>query len=207
MTVAQQQRKWTVEEFFAWNEHQEEKYELVDGVPMLKRAPMPMMLPGATAPVMMTGASRRHNLASGNLFRLVANQLRGGPCTAFANDAAVKTGPAQIRFPDLVVDCGTTIDDGFIFENAKLVAEVLSPSTRIFDLAGKITEYWQIGTIIHVLIVDPEKLRVQLHTRHPEEAPTVRIFSNSDDIVKIPEIGVTLTLADIFEGLAPVADQ
>jgi Uma2 family endonuclease len=207
MTIAHKQRKWTVDEFFAWNEHQEEKYELVDGVPTLKRAPMPMMLPGATAPVMMTGASRRHSLASGNLFRLVANQLRNGPCKAFANDAAVRTGPAQVRFPDLVVDCGTKIDDGFIFENARLVAEVLSPSTRTFDLAGKITEYWQISTIDRVLVVDPEKLRVQLHTRHPGEAPTVRIYSNSDDILEIPEIGVTLTLADIFEGLPPVEDQ
>ncbi|WP_442583349.1 Uma2 family endonuclease [Mesorhizobium sp. ASY16-5R] len=207
MTIAQKQRKWTVDEFFAWNEHQEEKYELVDGVPMLKREPVPIMLPGATAPVMMTGASRRHNMASGNLFSLVGNQLRGGPCKAFANDAAVKTGPSQIRFPDLVVDCGTKIDDDFIFENPKLVAEVLSPSTRTFDLAGKITEYWQIATIAHVLIIDPEKFRVQIHTRRPGEAPTVRIFSNSDDSFEIPEIGVTLKLADIFEGLVPVMEQ
>lgn len=207
MTIAQKQRKWTVEEFFAWNEHQEEKYELVDGVPMLKRAPVPIMLPGATAPLMMTGASRRHNMASGNLFRVVGNQLRGGPCKAFANDAAVKTGPAQIRFPDLVVDCGTKIDDGFIFENPKLVAEVLSPSTRTFDLAGKITEYWQIATIAHVLIIDPEKLRIQLHTRHSGEAPTLRIFSDGDDTFEIPEIGITLKLADIFESLVAVAEQ
>jgi Uma2 family endonuclease len=207
MTIAQKQRKWTVEEFFAWNEHQEEKYELIDGIPMLKRHPVPVLLSGATVPVMMTGASRRHNMASGNLFRLVGNQLRNSPCKAFANDAAVKTGPAQIRFPDLVVDCGTTIDDGFIFEHPRLVAEVLSPSTRMFDLAGKITEYWQIASIAHVLIVDPEKLRVQLHTRHPGETPTVRIFSSSDDMFEIPEIGVTLTLADIFDGLAPVSDQ
>ena len=207
MTIAQKQRKWTVDEFFAWNEHQEEKYELIDGVPTLKRAPVPIVLPGATAPVMMTGASRRHNMASGNLFRVVGNQLRGGPCKAFANDAAVKTGPAQIRFPDLVVDCGTTIDDGFIFENPKLVAEVLSPSTRTFDLAGKITEYWQIATIAHVLIVDPEKLRIQLHTRRSGEAPTIRIFSDGDDAFEIPEIGVALKLADIFEGLTPVAEQ
>lgn len=207
MTVAAKPRKWTIDEFFAWNEHQEEKYELVDGAPMLKRAPVPVVLPGATTPTMMTGANRRHNHVSGNLFQLVRSQLRGQPCNAFANDAAVKTGSNQIRFPDLVVDCGTAIDDGFIFENPKLVAEVLSPSTRTFDLARKITEYWQVATIAHVLIVDPEKFRVQLHTRGAGEFPTVRIFSNGDDAFDIPEIGVTLRLADIFEGLAPVTDQ
>ncbi len=207
MTVARKQRKWTVDEFFAWNEFQEEKFELVDGVPVLKRMPVPVMLPGASAPIMMTGAGRRHNKASGNLFQLIADQLRGGPCNAFVNDAAVKTSLNQIRFPDLVVDCGTPLDDGFIFENPRLVAEILSPSTRSFDLAEKITEYWRIATIAHILIVDPAKLRVQLHARHGGEAPTVRVFSNAEDTIDIPDLKITLKLADLFEGLAPAPEQ
>lgn len=207
MTVAQKQPKWTVDEFFAWNEVQGEKYELIDGVPVLKSAPVPVMLPGATAPLMMTGANRRHNHTSANLLQLIGNQLRGSPCNVFVNDAAVRTGPNQIRFPDLVVDCGTALDDGFAFENPRLVAEILSPSTETFDLAGKITEYWQIATIAHVLIVDPEKFRAQLHTRRAGEAPTVRIFSQGDDVIDIPEVGVALRLADIFDGLAPASDK
>jgi Uma2 family endonuclease len=207
MTVVQTQRKWTIDEFFAWNEHQEEKYELVDGVPMLKRLPVAVTLPGATAPTMMTGASRRHNRVNSNLSRLFGNQLRDGRCSAYVSDAAVKTAENQIRFPDLVVDCGTKIDGGFTFEHPILVAEVLSPSTRTFDLAGKITEYWRVQTIRHVMIIDPDKLRVQLHTRRSGEAPTVVIFSDSQDVIDIPEIGVTLALADIFEGLASVTEQ
>ena len=207
MTVAHKQPKWTVDEFLAWHERQEEKYELVDGVPVLKRDAVAVTLPGASAPMMMTGASRRHNKVNGNLARLVGNQLQGSPSDAFANDAAVKTGPNQIRYPDLVVDCDTKLDGGFVFENPKLVAEILSPSTRSFDLAGKITEYWQIPTIAHVLIVDPDKLRVQLHTRQPGQTPTLRIFADADDSFDIPGMGIVLRLADIFAGLAPVAEQ
>lgn len=207
MTIAQKQRKWTVDEFLAWHEHQEEKYELVNGIPVLKRTPVAVTLPGDTAPTMMTGASLRHNKVGSNLSRLVGNQLRGGPCNAFSNDAAVKTAVDQIRYPDLVVDCDTRVDQGYILERPKLVVEILSPTTKTFDLAGKITEYWQLQTLTHVLIIDPEKLRIQLHTRYSGEAPTVRIFSDGDDTFEIPEIGVNLTLSDIFEGLAPVTDQ
>jgi Uma2 family endonuclease len=207
MTIAQKQRKWTVAEFLAWHEHQEERYELVAGVPVLKRAPVPVMLPGATAPTMMTGASLRHNKVSANLSRLIGNQLRSGPCNVFVNDAAVETAVDQIRYPDLVVDCSTRVDQGYLLQQPKLVSEILSPSTKTFDLTGKITEYWQIVSISDVLIVDPDRLRVQLHTRGVNGAPTVRIFSDGDDVVDIPEIGVTLALSDIFEGLAPVTDQ
>lgn len=206
MTVAHKQPKWTIDEFLAWHERQEERYELVDGVPVLKRDAVAVSLPDASAPMMMTGASRRHNKVNGNLARLVGNQLQGSPCGAFANDAAVRTGPNQIRYPDLVVDCGTKLDDGYIFENPRLVAEILSPSTKSFDLAGKITEYWQIATISHVLIVDPETLRVQLHTRQPGQSPTLKIFADAEAF-EIPDIGIVLRLSDIFAGLAPVAEQ
>lgn len=207
MTLAQKRRKWTIEEFFDWHERQEEKYELVNGVPVLKRAPVAVTLPGANAPSMMTGASRRHNMANSNLVRVIGNQLQGGPCKAFANDAAVRTGPSQIRYPDLVVDCDTKLDGGYLFESPRLVAEVLSPSTKSFDLAGKITEYWQIGTLAYVLIVDPDRLRVQLHARHTGETPTLLTFDEQEDVVEIAELSVSLRLSDIFEGLVPASEQ
>lgn len=160
MTVAQKQRKWTVEEFFAWHELQEERYELIAGVPVLKRQPVPVTLPGASAPTMMTGASLRHNKVNENLTRLFGNQLRGDPCNVFANDAAVRIGPDQVRYPDVVVDCQTRPDTGYVLEHPRLVVEILSPSTKNFDLAGKMTEYWQVESLVYVLIVDSDQLRV-----------------------------------------------
>ena len=207
MTIAQKQRKWTVEEFLVWHEQQEERYELIQGVPMLKRPPVSVTLPGASAPTMMTGASLRHNKVNSNLSLLLGNQLAGGPCNVFANDAAIETAADQVRYPDLVIDCETRIDQGYLLSSPKLVIEILSQSTKSFDLLGKLTEYWQVATIAHVMIVDPDLLRVQLHVRRSGEGPTVDTFSNSEDVIDISEIGVILKLADIFAGLLPVTDQ
>lgn len=206
MPIAQKQRKWTVEEFLTWHEGQEERYELVGGIPVLKRSPVPLASEGQSGPTMMTGASRRHNKISGNLLRRVSEQLDSTGCDAFANDAAVRTAPDQIRYPDLVVDCGTRLDDGYIFEHPKLVAEILSPSTRSFDLAGKITEYWRIDTLAYILVVDPEQQRAQLHMRQHGGTPTLHLFAGSDDLIDLPDISVTLRLGDLFAGLPDQSD-
>jgi Uma2 family endonuclease len=206
MSAAEKQRRMTIEEFFAWHEQQEERYELISGVPVLKRQPVEVILKGDTRPTMMTGASLRHNKVSGNLFRALANQLAGADCDAYTNDAAVRTAAEQIRYPDIVIDCGTPPDDGYELQNPKLVGEILSPSTRRFDLTGKLNEYWHIDSLQHVLIVDPESRRAQLYTRGNAAVHTVRLYAEADDRIEIAELGISVRLGDIFAGL-PVSDD
>jgi Uma2 family endonuclease len=55
-------RRWTVEEFFAWQERQPERYELVDGFPIR----------------MMAGAKNLHDDIVVNVLTDLRNQLRGG---------------------------------------------------------------------------------------------------------------------------------
>ena len=83
-------RRWTVEEFFAWQEGQSERYELVDGFPMR----------------MMAGAKNVHDDIVVNVLAELRNQLRGGGCRPFTSDGSVETKPGQIRRPDVGVDCG-----------------------------------------------------------------------------------------------------
>ena len=77
-------RRWTVEEFFAWQEGQSERYELVDGFPMR----------------MMAGAKNVHDDIVVNMLAELRNQLRGGGCRPFTSDGSVETKPGQIRRPD-----------------------------------------------------------------------------------------------------------
>lgn len=207
MSQTQRQRKWTVEEFLAWHENQEERYELVGGYPVLKSTPVRVLLDGATAPKMMTGASRQHNEVSAALLTSFRNLLRGGPCRAYSSDAAVRTSADQIRYPDLVVDCGSPRDRGYVFERPVLVAEVLSPSTKSFDLTSKMTEYWAIETLRYIMVVDPETRRVQLHSRRSQGAVVLELFESPSLHIGLSELGVSLPLDDIFAGLSPVEDD
>lgn len=200
MTIAQKQRKWTVEEFLAWHENQEARYELVDGVPVLKWPALRIRDRDGEAPRMMTGANRRYNKVSARLFKTLANQLAGSNCDAYAHDAAVRPGPDQIRYPDLIVDCGTPADEGYIFDHPRLVVEILSPSTKSFDLAAKISEYWRLPDLLYILIIDPDERRAQLHRRPTGSAGDVDLYA-ADAVIGLADLNVSIALADIFADL------
>ena len=63
----------TLDEFLAWEEEQPERYEFLDGVVR-----------------MMTGGTEDHDRLSVNLIRLLANALRGGPCSVHASNLKVE---------------------------------------------------------------------------------------------------------------------
>src|SRR6202034_4373544 len=76
-------RGMTVEQFFAWQEGQAERYELVNGQPL----------------EMMAGAKNVHDDIVVNLVTELGTRLRGGPCRPFTEDGSVETRPGQIRRP------------------------------------------------------------------------------------------------------------
>ena len=87
---------WTVDEFFAWQDKQAERYELVDGFPVR----------------MMAGAKNVHDDIVVNVLTDLRNQLRGSDCRPFTGDGSVETKPGQIRRPDVGVDCGRRDPNG-----------------------------------------------------------------------------------------------
>lgn len=98
-------RRWTVQEFFAWQERQEARYELVGGVPVRP----------------MAGARNVHDDIVVNLLAEFRTRLRGGPCRPFTGDGSIETLPGQIRRPDLGVDCGARDPNGLTAAEPRLV--------------------------------------------------------------------------------------
>jgi Uma2 family endonuclease len=132
-------RRMTADEFFAWQQAQEDLYELVGGYPLR----------------MMAGASRRHDQIVVNVIAELRNQLRGSPCRPFTSDTAVATAADKRRRPDAGIDCGEFRDEDFVAEFPRLVVEVLSPSTREFDMFGKLDEYKSVESLDYILLIEP----------------------------------------------------
>src|SRR4051812_24703928 len=147
-------QRMTPEEFYAWQETMDERYELVDGYPV----------PRCPDIEMMTGASRRHDQIVFNIHGELRNQLRGGPCRGFSADTAVRT-PEGRRRPDAGVECGALDDQSFEAGEVRMVVEVLSPSTRDLDTFGKLDEYKAIDSIDHILLVEPNAPQAILWSR------------------------------------------
>jgi Uma2 family endonuclease len=127
-------------------------------------------------------------------------QLRGRRCRATTADTAVSTVGGNIRYPDVVVDCGQRNDQSMLATTPTLVIEVLSQSTKSFDSHRKVSEYKSHPDIKYILLVDTDNACSLLHYREGDGWHEV-VFNGLDDVIEFPEIGASLALRDIYDGL------
>jgi Uma2 family endonuclease len=182
-----QRRLMTPEEFFAWQENQEERYELVDGVPVPLRG--------------MTGASNSHDAVVTNTIGTLWQQLRGGPCRVASADTAVRTSVRGIRRPDVTVECAPIDRNSYEAHAPRLIIEVLSPSTRQIDRIRKLEEYKRLPTLTTILFIEPNLAQVLLLRREDAAKWQDESFTGLDAVIALSDIGARLALRDIYEGV------
>ncbi len=119
--------------------------------------------------IAMAGASRRHNLIAGNLYREVSQQLRGRPCEAYISDMRVKVGLTGLyTYPDVVMVCGDIhFEDGDndTLLNPTAIVEVLSTSTEAYDRGEKFAHYRRLESLQEYLLVAQDKVRIEYYVR------------------------------------------
>ena len=177
---------WAVETFFAWQERQAERYELVGGFPLK----------------MMAGARNVHDDIVVNILADLRNQLRGRPCRPFTADGSVETLPGRIRRPDLGIDCGRRDPEMFKAAEPRLVLEVLSPGTRDFDTFEKLGEYKGVESLDHIVFVEPDLPLVVHWSRAADRDWTRRDVEGLEASLDIAGLGVVLKLSEVYDGVA-----
>ena len=184
--MAEPARKhWTVEEFFAWQESRDERYELVNGEPVR----------------MMAGARNAHDDVVVNVLLEFGRQLRGSGCRPFTGDGSVETYPGQIRRPDIGVDCGDRDPNAYGAASPRVIVEVLSPSTRDFDAFQKIEEYKLIADLRAILLVDPNRRDAQLWTRGEAGGWSAARHNDPAGTIDLGTLDLRLAMDAIYEGV------
>jgi len=173
----------SVEEFLRWQETQEERHELVDGRPRL-----------------MTGGSIAHGDIAGNVFVALRNNLRDKPCKARL-EFAVATAAGNVRYPDIMVDCGPTAPNDHAAVAPTVVIEVVSPGSLTADYLQKPRDYASVPTISTYVILNQDVMRAAVLRRAGSELVLEGEAMGRHGLVDLPEIGVRLSLADVYEGL------
>jgi Uma2 family endonuclease len=176
---------WTIDQFFAWQSRQPERYELVGGFPVR----------------MLDRARNVHDDIVVNLVAELRGRLRGTLCRPFAGDGSIETLPGQIRRPDAGVDCGQRDPDGMKAALPRMVAEVLSPSTRDFDTFAKLEEYKQVGTLETIMVIEPNAAEVVVWSRGADRNWVREVVEGLDHAVAVPAIGITLPLTELYDGV------
>lgn len=183
MTALRDELILNFEEFLSFldGRAEEERWELHDGV--LVR--------------MMTPPSFFHSIIVNDIQFLLteAQQRLGADWEVCPGLGVFVPGPRDsAAAPDILVTREKDAPDNYTRGPVVLV-EVLSPSTgRRADEGWKKEAYRRLPSLAHYLIVDQLRMRVRVFARSGLPAT----FTESDELVPLPAIGVGLPLAGIY---------
>lgn len=177
----------TADSFLDWITHQVERHELVDGEPVR----------------MMAGARQSDNVVTSNIVVGLAPMAKGRGCRTTSSDTAVRTGPYGIRYPDVVVDCGSPVPSARQAIRPILVVEIASPGTFAVDLTDKLDEYQRHEDIQVIMLVEPDIISLRVYRRDTHGLWNVEKYDGLGDVIDLPEIGSSISLADIYDTLNP----
>jgi Uma2 family endonuclease len=153
--------------------------------------------------VAMPGGSFQHNLIAANATGELRNRLLGGPCRVLNSDMRIaidkKTGYV---YPDASVVCGQpeyTDEHKDTITNPKLVVEVLSPSTRKYDLGVKIHLYLKVPVLSDLLLVEQDKVWIEHWYRSTDGGWKNTVLEGG--ILEITSLNCQIPLSDIYLGV------
>ncbi|MCL4768371.1 MAG: Uma2 family endonuclease [Hyphomicrobiaceae bacterium] len=180
--------KMTVDEFLAWAEHQPGRYELFNGTVY------------AMTPERAVHAETKFAIAKA----LEAAIARAGLTSWVLPDGmTVRVDVDTAYEPDALVYCGERLPEDVVeVPQPVIVVEVLSPSTRHVDAAAKLAGYFNLPSICHYLIIDPDKRLVIHHGRGRGDEIVTRIVR--DQAVSLEPPGIQVDLRGLFRAGQPL---
>ena len=155
--------EYTVDEFFAYKG--ERRYELIFGKLVPRNAP-----------------SVKHQKIVGELSYALRSYIKKkkGRCDVFESPISVvlDENDRVVVQPDILVVCRPEIITGRGIEGAPdLVVEVLSPSTKAYDMGDKY-EIYRKYDVKYYLIIDPDKEKILLYNLQEPDFPLICGFEN-----------------------------
>jgi Uma2 family endonuclease len=177
-------KPWTQDEFFSWAERQETRYEF-DGL----------------QPVAMTGGDAGHSRVMRGLHRALDRHLGGSPCEPLGPEAGLETVNHAVRYPDALVTCSKFDNRTRRIPGAVVVFEVISPSTSRTDRIVKVREYAAIPSIRQYVILESTSIDLTVLERSTPDQNWQTTVLTRDDILRMPEIGIEISVSEIYKGI------
>lgn len=151
----------------------------------------------------MTGGTNRHNRVKTNCLVHLAVKLKGKKCQPFDSDTKVRIrrqGRTRFYYPDVQVVCETNAPTDVYQDAPVLIVEVLSPSTRQYDLDEKLTAYLEIPSIECYIILE-QHTPIAIVMRRTEKGFLRETCDGIASTIQLPFLGCSLSLRDIYEGI------
>jgi len=165
-----------------------EKWELIDGYVCKS----------------MVGARMSHYELIRNLDTALSNHLREtrAECRTFRETFFLRSEADDLQsLPDVMVFCGPFVPDATFITKPIVVFEVLSPASESRDLVQKKQAYRRLTSLKHYVVVARDELKVhqfdKVDLRWDDQEP----MTSPSDVLRLPAIDFTMSLAQIYAGV------
>jgi Uma2 family endonuclease len=183
IAVQENDRHFTPEEYFVWEEQQLERHELIDG-----------------RVYAMSGGTQNHSAIKLNIGSLIRAHLRGNPCRVFNSDLKVNIlHTANYIYPDLSVTCDDRDREQTLYITYPcLIVEVLSDSAEAYDRGKKFDKYRRNPNLVDYVLVSSEEIAIDIY--HKKDTGEWVILSyRTGDLVELKSIDLSLPIEQVYE--------
>lgn len=169
----------TDEEYFIYEEVSELKHELING-----------------NLYEMSGSSKYHNKLERFIANFLEELLNDNKYEVFIEGFKVKTPNGDFFYPDVIV-CANNSERYFTTEPILLI-EVLSETTRKFDLTDKFIQYQKIPSLKYYLCVEPEQQVIIFYFKNDNEEWMTETFTKDESIIELPALNISFSVKDVY---------
>jgi Uma2 family endonuclease len=150
----------------------------------------------------MAGGSPSHARIAVNVSTLLSTQLRDRACTVFGSDLRIRVKSTGLAtYPDVTVVCGSLELDpedpkGHTVINPRLVVEVLSPSTEVYDRGEKLGHYKDVPSLEEIVLVAHDERRLEVWRREDDRWSLE--VTHGHGVATLRSMGCTLAIDDVY---------
>ena len=152
----------------------------------------------------MAGANLNHNFIFSNLSAKIGAFLDGKDCVLSSSDLRITTPQFDAyMYPDLSIICNNVELQEHSFDtatNPSVLIEIMSPSTRGYDMAFKFHYYKQIPSLREYILVDATRYFIQINRRGDngswEDPIDIQDLNAS---IPINTVGMQILFKDIYK--------
>ena len=134
-----------------------------------------------------------------------ADVSAGKPCQFHGSDLKFQVAEGHVRYPDGMVLCSPVDRTATVVHDPVIVFEVLSPSTTHNDRIVKAREYQATPSVQRYVMLEQDGVSATVYARSGKIWTHEILVANS--VLSLPEIGVELPLAELYEGIVFEAEQ
>ena len=155
----------------------------------------------------MAGGTFEHSAINTNVTGELRQRLKGQPCQVLESNMRVRPGRAsRYIYPDGTVVCGGPQFDPddrrrTTITNPKVIVEVLSPSTEVYDRGEKFTLYRESPTLEEYVLVSQARPAVEAYHRQPDGTWSFAAWSGIEAVARLRSLDVDLPLNEVYAGV------